>query len=538
MPIDGRQLFLAILTWLLLWEGDCSAVIDKDSVDKLVTEFSQLAERYHQVTATAQAQGVPADPEPELNDPEELLAQIFGTGNEICLKLWHLFLFDHTKHDECANTAHAALKRFLSGTTFALTFADFVNNPKGAMNRHYYAFLFNQLLGKLKDYRSAKAPKAIPPELAELVYTMIKNSTNLYHDAVWTGIMSGKFWPPRYKQQALDRGIHLFQRCPQYQELDQAMEEAYDQFLSALITITLSDDLQYPGAGVYLLLLRTIMEACNFLPFLIHQPQQPPQDTMDWDAQPRHHALAQRATADFMIGAVRNAVASLLNLIPKETSRFDAPVLGFFNLFCNNGFVRPFCMPSVDWATDSPSGYHHFVALIQTDLRELGHQMPLGKCLSAKKFLETVLVVAREVHFHPNWFTMDMDTIVFRVEFKLLSTLKKLKQSDTIDDTSKARFRANLAVTYFPTLVAYDLFAPYLHKAYPECCTLLGLPLIACLATCFGLCCPPSENIDATLNGIFGEDRTRMQVSKSSRRRAGYLPVPNFPGADSEGSLA
>lgn len=533
MPIDGRQLFLAILAWLLLWEGGCSAVIDKDSVDNSVVKFSQLAERYHQVTGNAQAQQVPADPESEPSDPEELLGQIFGTGNEICLKLWHLFLFDHTKHDECAKTAHAALEQFLSGTTFALTLADFVNNPEGAMNRHYYAFLLNQLLGKFKDYQSAKAPKAIPPELAEAVYTMIKNSTKLYNDAVWIGTISGKFWPPGYQQQAFNQGIRLPQRYQQYQELDQAMEEAYDQFLQALSTISLSDGLQYPGAGVYLLLLRTIMEACNFLPFLIHQPQGPPQ-SIDQDAQPRHNLLAQRATADFMIGVVRKAVASLLNLIPKETSRFDAPVLGFFNLFCNNGFFGFFGSPKFIVFIENLSDDQHFLALVKADLGELDPQTPLERGLSAKTFLDSVLAIAREVHFHPNWFTVQMDMLDLCIKRKLLSTLKNLEQSATIDDTSKARFKAALAVAYFPTIVAYDLFVPYLHKVYPECSTVLGFPLIFSMATCCALCCPPLEDADVILNGIFEEDRTRKTISKSSRRRAGYLPVSDSPEADGE----
>ena len=190
-----------------------------------------------------------------------------------------------------------------------------------------------------------------------------------------------------------------------------------------------------------------------------------------------------------------------------------------------------FCKSHVGWITDSLSGDQQFLTLIQADLRELDPQKSLEGCLSAKKFLETVLVVAREVHSHPNWFTMDMNTIVFRME-DLLSSLKDLKQSDATDDTSKARFMATLAVVYFPTIVAYDLLVPYLHKVYPECSTLLGLPLIACLAACSALCCPPLEDADTTLNEIFGGDRTRLQLSKSSRRGASYLPVPDSPEAD------
>ena len=295
------------------------------------------------------------------------------------------------------------------------------------------------------------------------------------------------------------------------------MENAYDKFLQALRTTSSSSDLKYPGAGVYLLLLKTIMEACHFLPFLIPRPPQGANHCQDRNALSRRHSLVERATADFMVGAVRKEIASLLSLIPKEASWADGPVLGFFNFFCNNGCLSLCRSSKTSWFDNNQVWEKHLLGLLELDLAELGPNNPLKKCLSVKQFLKNVLALARDVHFHHNWFTNDIQCISRCIEKRLIPLLNTAAQSRA-DDVSKTRLNASLAVAYLPTLVAYDLFAPYLHKLPFECCILPAFPLIACMATC-SMCSPSPGDIDTELYGTFAGDQTCTMPSKSSRRR-------------------
>lgn len=536
------QLLLVAQALLVPWvRGGGPALPDEASVRGLVVEFKRLAREYHAETGNNQARdavdlddevepsslvkdplgdlddeveasSLVNDPLEDLDDvpnnPELLLEQMVGTCINLNLQLWHLFLFRRAKETESASAAIAALQQFLGAATFATTLDAFEDDLERFLKRHYQLFLLNRLLETLTDYRSSKAPQRHGIAPAQPLYDMIQLSMRLYRNAVWTGISSGRFWPTQYLQQPPNADLFTKERFyDQQAELDEAMNRDYEQLLEALSTI--STDFEYPGHVIYLLLLRTIMEACHFLPFLADPPSQPPQQLPVWSLR---YTLVKKATADFMTGVVIKTTVSLLELIPKKTRCLDSCLLGPLNFFCNNGPASLFRSADYSWYSTNLRWERGLLRLVQDDLNGLRQLRPPERCLCAKPVLDNVISIAQELPRHPNWFAGDINEIVKQVQFGLAPLIQQVEQSDAADETAKIRRNASLVVTYFPTLVIYGLFEPYIDHYSLDCLALACFPLLC------GLACTLEYWETGSADG--GPEYTALKVDRHSTKSA------------------